>query len=71
MESKPADERLSAGKARSRTISLNAHHQGTQVIIEIRDDGRGIDLNNIREHAVHNGLDQARRLTRPLPIRTS
>jgi two-component system chemotaxis sensor kinase CheA len=52
----PADERLSAGKPARGTISLNAYHQGTQVIIEIRDDGRGIDLNNIREHAIKNGL---------------
>jgi len=52
----PADERLSAGKPARGTISLNAYHQGTQVIIEIRDDGRGIDLNNIREHAIRNGL---------------
>lgn len=52
----PADERLGAGKPARGTISLNAYHQGTQVIIEIRDDGRGIDLNNIREHAIRNGL---------------
>jgi two-component system chemotaxis sensor kinase CheA len=62
----PADERLSAGKPARGTISLNAYHQGTQVIIEIRDDGRGIDLNNIREHAIRNGvikLEDAKRLS--------
>ncbi len=52
----PADERLAAGKAARGTISLNAHHQGTQVVIEIKDDGRGIDLDLIRKHAVRNGL---------------
>jgi len=25
-------------------VYLNAYHQGTQVVIEVRDDGRGIDL---------------------------
>jgi len=62
----PADQRLSAGKPARGTISLNAYHQGTQVIIEIRDDGRGIDLNNIREHAIRNGLiklEDAKRLS--------
>jgi two-component system chemotaxis sensor kinase CheA len=55
----PADERVSAGKPARGTISLNAHHQGTQVVIEIRDDGRGIDLELIRGHAVRNGLIKA------------
>jgi two-component system chemotaxis sensor kinase CheA len=62
----PADQRLGAGKPARGTISLNAYHQGTQVIIEIRDDGRGIDLNNIREHAIRNGLiklEDAKRLS--------
>ncbi len=31
------------GKAARGTIYLNAYHQGTQVVIEVRDDGRGID----------------------------
>ena len=52
----PADERLSAGKPARGTVSLNAHHQGTQVVIEICDDGRGIDLELIRKHAIRNGL---------------
>jgi len=62
----PADERLSAGKPARGTISLNAHHQGTQVVIEIMDDGRGIDLELIRKHAVRNNLvkeDDAARLS--------
>jgi two-component system chemotaxis sensor kinase CheA len=52
----PADERVSAGKPARGTISLNAHHQGTQVVIEIRDDGRGIDLDLIRKQAIRNGM---------------
>ena len=52
----PADERVSAGKPARGTVSLNAHHQGTQVVIEIRDDGRGIDLELIRKRAIRNGM---------------
>ena len=55
----PADERLSAGKPARGTVSLTAHHQGTQVIIEIRDDGRGVDLERVRQHAVNSGLIKA------------
>jgi len=55
----PADERVSAGKPARGTIYLNAYHQGTQVVIEVRDDGRGIDLGLIREQAVRSGLIKA------------
>ena len=54
-----AEERIAVGKAARGTIYLNAYHQGTQVVIEIRDDGRGIDLAQIREHAVKRGLMKA------------
>ena len=52
----PADERLTAGKPARGTVYLNAYHQGTQVVIEVRDDGRGIDLERVRKHAVEKGL---------------
>ena len=51
-----ADDRLATGKPARGTISLNAFHQGTQVVLEIRDDGRGIDLTMVREQAVRSGL---------------
>jgi two-component system chemotaxis sensor kinase CheA len=62
----PADERLTAGKAARGTIYLNAYHQGTQVVIEVRDDGRGIDPVDLRARALEKGLlkpEEARRLT--------
>ena len=49
-------ERLAVGKPARGSISLNAYHQGTQVVIEVRDDGGGIDLEQIRAQAVRNGL---------------
>jgi len=62
----PADERLPAGKAARGTIYLNAYHQGTQVVIEVRDDGRGMDPVDLRARALEKGLlkpDEARRLS--------
>jgi two-component system chemotaxis sensor kinase CheA len=50
------DERLAAQKPVRGTISLRAYHQGTQFVLEIKDDGRGIDLDLVRKHAVKSGL---------------
>ena len=55
----PSSERLNSGKPARGTVFLNAYHQGTQVVIEVRDDGRGIDLDIIRDQAVRNGLLKA------------
>jgi chemotaxis protein histidine kinase CheA len=60
-----ADDRIAANKPARGTVSLNAYHQGTQVVIEIVDDGRGIDLELVREQAVRSGLigaDEAQRM---------
>ena len=62
----PADERLTAGKPARGTVFLNAYHQGTQVVIEVRDDGRGIDPAHVRQQAVKQGIikaEEAARLT--------
>jgi two-component system chemotaxis sensor kinase CheA len=62
----PADERLTAGKPARGTVYLNAYHQGTQVVIEVRDDGRGIDPAHVRQQAVKRGIikaEEAARLT--------
>jgi two-component system chemotaxis sensor kinase CheA len=62
----PADERLTAGKPARGTVYLNAYHQGTQVVIEVRDDGRGIDAAHVRQQAVKQGVikaEEAARLT--------
>jgi two-component system, chemotaxis family, sensor kinase CheA len=64
----PAEERLTAGKPARGTVYLNAYHQGTQVVIEVRDDGRGIDPALLRARAVEKGilkLEEAQRLTEP------
>ncbi|HUD88558.1 MAG TPA: hybrid sensor histidine kinase/response regulator, partial [Xanthobacteraceae bacterium] len=49
-------ERLAAGKPQKGTIRLSAWHQGGHIIIEIADDGRGLDLAGIKAKAIEKGL---------------
>jgi len=49
-------ERTRSGKPAQGTIRLQAYHQGNQVIVEISDDGRGIDAQKVRTRAIERGL---------------
>jgi two-component system chemotaxis sensor kinase CheA len=51
-----AAERIAAGKPQKGTIQLSACHQGGHIIIEIADDGRGLNVERIRAKAVEYGL---------------
>jgi two-component system chemotaxis sensor kinase CheA len=51
----PAD-RLAAGKPARGTIHLNAYHEGDQVVIEVSDDGMGLDREKIVRRAVERGI---------------
>ncbi len=51
-----AEERRKLGKAAQGVVKLNAYHQGNQVIVEVSDDGRGIDIAKIRSKAIELGL---------------
>jgi two-component system chemotaxis sensor kinase CheA len=59
-----AEERLAANKPARGTVYLNAYHQGTQVVIEVRDDGRGIDLTQVRKQAVEKKIVRAEEIQR-------
>ncbi len=50
------EQRLANGKPETGTLWLRAFHEGGQVIIEIADDGRGMDLDRIRAKAVEKGI---------------
>ena len=50
------DERLAAGKPSMGTIALRAFQRGNRVVVEIEDDGRGMDWRKIRGVAVRKGL---------------
>ncbi len=52
----PAEERTRSGKPALGTIKLDAYHQGNQVIVEVSDDGRGIDVEKVRAKAVALGM---------------
>ncbi|KZB73189.1 MULTISPECIES: chemotaxis protein CheW [Thalassospira] len=48
--------RREAGKPETGTVTLNAYHEGGHIIIEISDDGRGLNLERIKAKAISNGL---------------
>ena len=51
----PAD-RAAKGKPETGTITLNAYHEGGQIIVEIADDGRGLDVEKIKQKAIATAL---------------
>jgi len=53
------ETRLANGKSEKGTISLDAYHQGGNIVIEIKDDGAGIDRTKVLNKAVDNGLIDA------------
>jgi two-component system chemotaxis sensor kinase CheA len=62
----PPDQRTSAGKPAAGLIRLRAFHEGGHVIIEITDDGAGVDRRKVIRKAVGQGLvssDEAARLS--------
>ena len=52
-------ERAAAGKPEQGLIRLSACHEGGSVVIEVSDDGRGLDAARIRARAVERGLIRA------------
>jgi two-component system chemotaxis sensor kinase CheA len=59
-----AEERIAAGKPAEGTVRLNAFHQGNQVVIEVSDDGAGIDLSRVVKSAISRGLITAEQAAR-------
>ncbi len=57
------DERLGAGKSRTGTVVLSAAHEGNQIVISIKDDGRGIDPERVSRKAIEKGLITEEQLT--------
>jgi len=52
----PQAERLAEGKPPAGTITLRAFHRGGFIVIEIQDDGRGLNPDRIRMKAIERGL---------------
>ncbi len=53
----PAAERTAAGKAAEATLRLSAWHQGGHILIQVADDGRGLDREKILATAQARGLE--------------
>ncbi len=52
----PVAERAKAGKPESGKVQLKAYHQGSNIVLEITDDGRGIDSKKVLAKAIKQGL---------------
>jgi two-component system chemotaxis sensor kinase CheA len=50
------EERVAAGKPAEGTVKLSAEHRGGRIIIEVADDGRGINRTKVRQKAIERGL---------------
>lgn len=50
------EERKSADKPEYGTITLEARHEGSHVLIEVSDDGQGINVEKVRQKAIERGL---------------
>ncbi|MCR5514938.1 MAG: chemotaxis protein CheA [Lachnospira sp.] len=51
----PTDVRIERGKPEVGTIALNAFQEGNNVVIEVKDDGNGIDTERVKAKAVEKG----------------
>ncbi|CUH65215.1 Chemotaxis protein CheA [Thalassovita gelatinovora] len=51
-----SETRIAAGKAERGTVTLSARYSGADVLISVKDDGKGLDPDFIRQRAVERGL---------------
>lgn len=52
----PSQERATADKGREGTLAINAYHKGSNVVIEVEDDGAGMNPQEVRDAAIARGL---------------
>lgn len=57
-----SEERRKMGKPSSGSVILNAYQVGSQVVIEVSDDGAGIDIDKVKKRAVEKGLVSAEKV---------
>jgi two-component system chemotaxis sensor kinase CheA len=51
-----SEERIAKGKSERGKIEINIYQKGNQIVIEISDDGQGIDLDRLKTKAIEKGL---------------
>lgn len=59
------EDRLKAGKPETGTITLSAAHQGGSIVIEVRDDGRGLSREKILQKARERGIEVSDSMSDP------
>lgn len=62
----PAEERIAKGKPAKGNVVINTYQKGTQIVIEISDDGKGLDIEKLKKKAVEKGLlseEEAKRMS--------
>ena len=52
----PPEERVAAGKPERGTIRLSSYQKGNHVVIEVAEDGRGINIDKVKKKALEKGL---------------
>ena len=50
------DVRIAADKPETGTVTLEAYHRGGNIVIEVKDDGKGLDKDKLRAKAIEKGL---------------
>lgn len=60
----PPEVREAAGKPRRGTIVLDAFHRGNSIVVQVRDDGQGLDPERIKRKALEKGLASEAELAR-------
>lgn len=56
------EERVAVGKPETGKVRLNAYHEGGHIIIEIKDDGKGLPIDKIKKKVLANGLSSEEEL---------
>ncbi|MCK6597881.1 MAG: chemotaxis protein CheA, partial [Bdellovibrionaceae bacterium] len=52
----PADQRIAKGKKAQGEVQLNAYHQSGKLVIEVKDDGGGLDAEKLKKVAISKGI---------------
>jgi|WetSurMetagenome_2_1015567.scaffolds.fasta_scaffold00259_16 two-component system, chemotaxis family, sensor kinase CheA len=67
----PGEERAAKGKDQKGKIIISAYQKGTQIVIEVSDDGKGIDVDTVKRKAVSKGMiseDEAQKMSEETAI---
>jgi len=60
----PPEERVQVGKPRRGLVRLRAYHEENSIVIEVEDDGRGIDVDLVKAKAIERGIVSAEAASR-------